>query len=69
MGIERAATRWYLQRIAYENECSALETKLVEMQSKPQGPISNERAETERRLADIRAKLHALGPCPKAMMG
>jgi hypothetical protein len=69
MGIERAATRWYLQRIAYENEFSALETKLVEMQSKPQGPTSKERAETEKQLADILVKLHALGPCPKAMMG
>jgi hypothetical protein len=69
MGIERAATRWYLQRIAYENEFSALENRLVEMQSKGQGPQSNERAETEKQRAHILAKLHALGPCPKAMMG
>ena len=69
MGIERAATRWYLQRIAYENEFSALENRLVEMQGKAQGPHSNERAEIEKQLAGVLAKLHALGPCPKAMMG
>ena len=69
MGIERAATRWYLQRIACENEAAVLEARLAEMQHKSQGSESNERAETEKQLADVRAKLHALGPCPKAMMG
>ncbi len=69
MGIERAATRWYLQRIAYQNECSVLENKLAEMQNKSQGLEGNQRAETEKQLADILVKLHAMGPCPKAMMG
>ncbi len=69
MGIERAATRWYLQRIAYANEFSTLESKLAAMKNESQEPESNERAEIEKQLADIFAKLHAIGPCPKAMMG
>jgi hypothetical protein len=69
MGIERAATRWYLQRIAYENEAALLGAKLCDNQDKPQGLESNERAEFEKQLTLVLAKLHALGPCPKAMMG
>ena len=69
MGVERAVTRWYLQRQTYENEAAALEAKLGEMRTNGQELESKERAEVEKQLADIRAKLHALGPCPKAMMG
>ncbi len=69
MGIERAATRWYLQRSAYQKESSALENKLAEMRNKPYGLEGIERAEAEKQLAQILAKLHAMGPCPKAMMG
>ncbi len=69
MGIERAVTRWYLQRISYESEATSLQTKLRDEQSNPQGLDSKERAEIEKQLADTLAKLHALGPCPKAMMG
>ena len=36
MGIERAATRWYLQRIAYESEAASLEAKLGEMRNNAQ---------------------------------
>lgn len=69
MGIERAATRWYLQRLAYESEVASLEAKLGVMLNDEKGPESKERAEFEKQLADILARLHALGPCPKAMMG
>ncbi len=69
MGIERSATRWYLQRSAYQKERSVLENKLVEIQNKPQRLEGIERAEAEKQLADLLAKLHAMGPCPKAMMG
>jgi len=69
MGIERAATRWYLQRIAYESEIASLEAKLKVDQNNSQSLESNERAETEKRLAQIISNLHGLGPCPKAMMG
>jgi len=69
MGIERAATRWYLQRIAYESEVASLEAKISEEQNKSQGLEGNERAAFEKQLAQILTKLHRLGPCPKAMMG
>lgn len=69
MGIERAVTRWYLQQIAYERELTSLEAKISEVQSKPHGQESEERAEFEKQLAHVLARLQSLGPCPKAMMG
>ncbi|HXZ04611.1 MAG TPA: hypothetical protein VEH81_07235 [Ktedonobacteraceae bacterium] len=69
MGIERAVTRWHLQRLAYESEVASLESKLGEMQVKVQGLESKERAEFEKQLAQVLIRLHTLGPCPKAMMG
>jgi len=69
MGIERAATRWYLQRIAYESEVASLEAKLDATQRNEQSLESKERAEIEKQLAHILSRLHTLGPCPKAMMG
>jgi septal ring factor EnvC (AmiA/AmiB activator) len=69
MGIERATTRWYLQRLAYESEAASLEAKLGEMRNNERGLESKERAEFEKQLAQALAALHRLGPCPKAMMG
>jgi hypothetical protein len=69
MGIERAVTRWYLQRIAYESEAATVEAKLSEIRNNAQGLESKERAEFEKQLAHALAKLQTLGPCPKAMMG
>jgi len=69
MGIERAVTRWYLQRLAYESEAASLEAKLGEMRKSEQGLESKARAEFEKQLAEILARMHTLGPCPKAMMG
>ena len=36
MGIERAVTRWYLQRQTYQNEIASLEAKLAEMPARGQ---------------------------------
>ena len=69
MGIERGAKRWYLQRKAYENEVASLEAKLNEMRNNKQELDNKERAEFEKQLAHALGRLHALGPCPKAMMG
>ncbi len=69
MGIERAATRWYLQRLVYESEAASLEAKLGEMRKSEQGLESKELAEFEKHLSEILARMHTLGPCPKAMMG
>lgn len=69
MGIERAATRWYLQRIAYESEVASIKAKFNVEQNPLQKLEKEERAEIEKQLEEIYIKLHQLGPCPKAMMG
>ena len=53
MGIERATTRWHLQRLAYESEAASLEAKLGEMRKNAQTFESKERAEFEKQLAHI----------------
>lgn len=62
MGVERAVTRWYIQRQRVTNDIAALEVKLPQMQAA-------ERAEVEKQLAALYTKLRTLGPCPKPMMG
>jgi len=69
MGIERATTRWHLQRLVYESEAASLEAKLGEMRNNAQTFESKERAECEKQLAHVLSRLITLGPCPKAMMG
>ncbi len=71
MGVERAVTRWHLQRQSCINEISLLEEKLARMQAEGQGrdPGSQEQMDIEEQLANKQARLRALGPCPKPMMG
>lgn len=71
MGVERAVTRWYVQRQALLDELASLEAKLAQMQAEGQGrePEGKERADIERQLASVKVKLRTLGPCPKPMMG
>ena len=69
MGVERAVTRWYLLRQSSTNEIESLEAKLAEMQKTGQDPEAKERMDVEKQLANARARLRMLGPCPKPMMG
>lgn len=71
MGVERAVTRWYVQRQSLLDELASLEAKLTQMQAEGQGkePESKERADIERQLAGVKVRLRTLGPCPKPMMG
>ena len=75
MGVERAVTRWYLQRQSILNEIATLEAKLArdrQTQEQKQGVgNSSEQADAEIRLhlAKAQEKLRTLGPCPKPMMG
>ncbi len=69
MGVERAVTRWYVQRQAYLDEIASLEAKLARIQAEEQEAESKERADVEQQLASVRARLRNLGPCPKPMMG
>lgn len=68
MGVERAVTRWYLQRQRILSELAALEERLArrQAQEKQQGP---DEAEIAQQIAAAREKLRVLGPCPKPMMG
>ncbi len=72
MGVERAITRWYLQRQSCINEIALLEEKLARMQAEEgqgRNPESQEQMDIEEQLANKRARLRALGSCPKPMMG
>jgi hypothetical protein len=67
MGVERAVTRWHIQRQRITDEITALEAKLAQVQAEQQSP--GNAVEIEKRLASLHAKLRTLGPCPKPMMG
>lgn len=83
MGVERAVTRWYVQRQVILDEIVALQASLITLQQQATtGQLSDEAAtdtgtqgnaasitETERKLAEAQSRLLALGPCPKSMMG
>jgi hypothetical protein len=74
MGVERAVTRWYLQRQSILDEIATLEAKLAkdtQTQKHKQGFGNTEQvdAEIRQQLANAQEKLRTLGPCPKPMMG
>jgi hypothetical protein len=69
MGVERAVTRWYVQRQVLIYEIASLEAKLAQMQEEGQESSSEERIAVEEQLAVARSKLRASGSCPKPMMG
>lgn len=75
MGVERAVTRWYLQRQTILGEIAILEAKLAnasQSQEAKQGPGSSSEqlhANIRQQLVNAQEKLRALGPCPKPMMG
>ena len=68
MGVERAVTRWYVQRQMLLYEIESLETKLHQLQTTKQ-PENQELASIQRQLAEVQEKLRVVGACPKAMMG
>jgi hypothetical protein len=70
VGVERAVTRWYLQRQSIFNEIAALETQLAAQQTQEKKQ-EQEPDDTDivHQLAVAREKLRVLGPCPKPMMG
>jgi hypothetical protein len=72
MGVERAVTRWYVQRQRLLTEIASLEQALIEQEQREQPPEGAEQGEEQRllaRLEEARARLQHLGPCPKPMMG
>ena len=69
MGVERAVTRWYVQRQALLNELAELEAKLQPLSVDAQQPASEESAALKHRIAGVQEKLRLMGSCPKPMMG
>ena len=72
MGVERAVTRWYVQRQALLEEVARLEAQLASVS--PDGQQSEdmsvqEDADVVQHLVQAQMKLRLLGPCPKPMMG
>jgi len=63
MGVERAVTRWYVQRQSLLAEIASLEAQLVQEQ------LSNDIVQAKERLAQAREKLRRLGPSPQPKMG
>jgi len=75
MGVERAVTRWYLQRQSILDEIATLEAKLAkdsqaqEKQQESGGGKQPVETDLKQQLAHAQEKLRTLGPCPKPMMG
>lgn len=67
MGVERAVTRWYALRQTIRQEIDTLQERLASLPAEAQS--LRERTEAEQQLALAQARLLALGPCPKPMMG
>jgi hypothetical protein len=70
MGVERAVTRWYALRQNIADQIDILEAKLQQQDSVEEASSNSaERVSKEKELASLQARLQALGPCPKPMMG
>jgi len=67
VGVERAVTRWYALRQTILREVDALQVQLERLQAQDQPDW--ECAEVRQQLALAQARLFAIGPCPKPMMG
>ena len=70
MGVERAVTRWFALRQNIADQVNDLEARLQQQENVEQPSSSiQERVTMEKELASLHARLRALGPCPKPMMG
>jgi hypothetical protein len=63
MGVERAVTRWHVQRQSLLAEIASLEAQLAQAQA------DGDLAQVKERLAHTREKLRNLGPSPQPKMG
>ena len=69
MGVERAVTRWYVQRQLLLDEIASLETKIAPSSNEDGAIVQQVDTETLQKLAQTQEKLHTLGSCPRPMMG
>jgi len=69
MGVERAVTRWYVQRQLILDEIAELEAKLQSARENMQPSAGEEQRKLKRQIAEAQDKLRLMGSCPKPMMG
>jgi len=69
MGVERAVTRWYVQRQLLLNEIALLETKAALSSIDESAALQQMDSAILQKLAQVQEKLRTLGPCPRPMMG
>jgi hypothetical protein len=71
MGVERAVTRWYVQRQLLLNEITLLNTKIASSLTHDGATSQPPEADTStlQKLAHAQEQLYFLGPCPRPMMG
>ena len=69
MGVERAVTRWYVQRQLLLDEIAALETKLQSDGENKQSSPDEEQSTLKHQIAEAQEKLRLMGSCPRPMMG
>jgi hypothetical protein len=72
MGVERAVTRWYVQRQTLLKEITRLETQLASVSTEEQeseSKLVQDDTSVVQQLVQAQMKLRLLGPCPKPMMG
>ena len=68
--MERPVVRWYAQRQLVLGKIATLETELARIVAQnTEEATTEEEAATQAALAKAREELHALGPCPRPMMG
>ncbi len=69
MGVERAVTRWYVQRQLLLDEITLLETKIALSSTDDGATASQVDSDILQKLAQAQEKLRVLGACPRPMMG
>ena len=69
MGVERAVTRWYVQRQLLLGEIDALEAKLKPARENSQPLPDAEQTAIKHQLDEAQEKLRLMGSCPRPMMG
>ncbi len=69
MGVERAVTRWYVQRQLLLDEIATLETQMASSSADDDATLSNIDGDVVQKLAQAQKKLRVLGSCPRPMMG
>ena len=69
MGVERAVTRWYVQRQLLLDEVALLTTKIASPSN--DGDATPQAVDTgiSQKLVQAQEKLRVLGACPRPMMG